>query len=278
MINKVLIIGGTHGNEWTGITIVKHYTETLKNEFPELDLHFIFANPEAHQLNKRFKDEDLNRAFQFLNESRENSFEHQRAKEIKSQIASAPCFIIDLHTTTSNMGSTLIVTQYNKFNLGIAAKVSQENPRTRVIGSPDTQKKYLVSQSDYGLMIEVGPIANSIIHGQILEETLSTLKGILKSLTLKEHERPSSIEIYEEVEDIYYPQTENEQSNAYLHPQFQDKDFTPLIGKVFPFKNFKNEEIGLTLEEERYPIFINEAAYYPQKLAFTLCRKLRKEF
>jgi hypothetical protein len=36
---------------------------------------------------------------------------------------------------------------------------------------------------------------------------------------------------------------------------------------------FQKESIEMKIDEDLYPIFINEAAYYPQKLAFTLCRK-----
>ena len=77
---KVLVFGGTHGNEWTGIRVVQQYAEKFKAQFPELDLHFELANPEAYKINRRFKDEDLNRAFQFLKEERHHSFENGRAR------------------------------------------------------------------------------------------------------------------------------------------------------------------------------------------------------
>ena len=76
--SRVVIVGGTHGNEWTGIKIVSHYQDQLEQKFPKLKLEFVLANPVAYELNKRFKDEDLNRAFQFLSESR-TSYEHTRA-------------------------------------------------------------------------------------------------------------------------------------------------------------------------------------------------------
>jgi hypothetical protein len=40
---------------------------------------------------------------------------------------------------------------------------------------------------------------------------------------------------------------------------------------------FDGREIERTSAEVTYPIFINEAAYYPSKLAFTLCRKTIKK-
>ena len=99
-MKKVLVFGGTHGNEWTGVWLVQKYANSFKKKYPKLDLEFIFANPEAHKVNRRFKDEDLNRAFQFLGENRPDSFEHKRAKEIRDlilKITLPSCFLKILH-------------------------------------------------------------------------------------------------------------------------------------------------------------------------------------
>ncbi len=159
---RVVIIGGTHGNEWTGVQVVRHYQEQLQKKFPRLRLEFILANPEAYKINKRFKDEDLNRAFQYLKENRQ-SYEHHRAHEIKRIIEQEACLVIDLHTTTSNMGKTVIVSHYNPQNLHLCAHVAKKFTDCRIIGSPDPQQKYLAGQSENGLMIEVGPVANGVV-------------------------------------------------------------------------------------------------------------------
>lgn len=269
---RVLIFGGTHGNEWTGIKIVEHYQNYFKNKFPNLDLEFILANPEAFKLRTRYKDEDLNRAFQYLSEQR-SSYESQRAREILIKINEAPCFVIDLHTTTANMGNTLIVSHYNARNLGLCTKVGKKYPLCRVIGAPDPNRKYLVSQSDFGVMIEVGPVANNIISATQLESTLGLLEGILTELSLGIITSPGSLEMYEEKLDVYYPQDEKGNVSAYIHSGFQGKDFQKIKGKYRPFMAFEGGEMELETLEELYPIFINEAAYYPQQLAFTLCEK-----
>lgn len=275
---RVLVFGGTHGNEWTGITVVTQYAKALKKKFPQLDLHFILANPEAHKLGKRFKDEDLNRAFQFLHEDRSNSYEHNRANEIKQIIDEAPCFVIDLHTTTSHMGSTVIVTHYNPLNLDLSAKLSTSLLDCRIIGSPDPERKYLGSQSEHGLMIEVGPVANNLVEATSLKATLEILESILTYLSDQHHPLTGSIEIFEEVEDVYYPVDKEEKITAFIHKDFQGQDFRPVKDKFTAFESFNGEKITCLIKEELYPIFINEAAYYPQKLAFSLCRKLNKDY
>lgn len=275
---KIFIFGGTHGNEWTGIYAVTRYAEHFKRMYPLLKLEFIFANPEAHQLNKRFKDEDLNRAFQFLDTERAHSYEHARAAELKARIDAAPCMVIDLHTTTANMGKTLILTDYDPLNLYLACVTAQKFSDARIIGSPDPHKKYLASQSKHSLMIEVGPVANSVIDPSALEGTIALIDTILQALQDLPTELHGSFDLYEEVQDVPYPLTPQGELNAYIHSNFQGRDFTPVQGEITPFQSFDGQKISMNISQELYPIFINEAAYYPQHLAFTLCQKIKKSF
>lgn len=272
-LTKVIIFGGTHGNEWTGIMVVNKYAESLKAQFKQLDLHFVHANPEAFKLNRRFKDEDLNRAFEYLQDERPQSYEHSRAKTLKMLINEDPCFVIDLHTTTSNMGNTIIVSHAERINFQVASDLVENLPDTRVILSPDPTKKYLASQSTNGIMIEVGPVANGLINGKALKSTLELLTEILRSISNLAAMRSGSIEIYEEIEHVYYPQDEQGEITGYIHEDFQGNDFIPLSGQYTAFKAFTGENQISSVKEKLYPIFINEAAYYPAKLAYTLCKK-----
>lgn len=272
-IKKVVVFGGTHGNEWTGVYAVKKYADTLRQNFPSLDLHFIHANPEAFILNKRFKDEDLNRAFQYVHEDRADSYEHQLALKYKEIIDQETCFVVDLHTTTTNMGNTIIICHPQPLNFQIASLLVEKLKDTRIILSPDPNKKYLASQSEFGMMIEVGPVANGIIKGEALESTLSLLTEILNGLSAQGHLAHQEIEVFEEIEDVFYPQDDQGRINAYIHPELQDSDFKKIQGTYKAFRSFNGTDIALQTAEELYPIFINEAAYYPTKMAFTLCRK-----
>lgn len=272
-MKKVLVFGGTHGNEWTGIYAIKNCEEKFKNRFSNLELQFIHANPEAFELNKRFKDEDLNRAFQFLHENHPNSYEHNRAKELKALIDHSPCFVLDLHTTTSNMGNTIIISHPNQLNFFVASALAKKLPDTRVILSPDPKRKYLASQSEFGMMIEVGPVANNVLSDVTLSGTINLIEATLLTLSTLTNLTSGSLEIYEEVEDIHYPLNDKGDMTAIIHEGFQGKDFCELEGSYTPFKTFDGKDISLTTAEKRYPIFINEAAYYRTKLAFTLCKK-----
>lgn len=267
--SRVVIVGGTHGNEWTGIRIVNHYQDYLSRKFPKLTLEFIFANPAAYQANARCKDEDLNRAFQFLHENR-TSYEHLRAKEIKTIIEREPCLVLDLHTTTSSMGNTLIVPSYHPYILSLCAKLQQQFEDCRVIGAPDPKRKFVASQSEFGLILEIGPVPNSVVAAVPLEATLALIEQILETLSSSAPVEKGEVEVYEETQDIRYPKNEKGELNGYIHSGFQGKNFHIINGKYVPFMTFQNQTVEMKTEENLYPIFINEAAYYPQDLAFTL--------
>ena len=268
---KVYIFGGTHGNEWTGAILVTKFKNDLQKQYPDLELEFILANPKAFKENKRFTEEDLNRAFQYIKTDR-SSYELNLAREISKRLEKEQGLIIDLHTTTSNLGKTLIVSEINEFNLGLCKSVQAMVPDCKIILSPDPEKKYLVGQSAFGLMIEVGPVANSVISADLLDGTRNLLGNILNSLS-KKSIKNGALTVFEEVQDIYYPVDQDNNISAYIHSSFQGMDFVPIKGKIAVFRDFTDREIYLDLEEEFYPIFINEAAYYPKGLAFTLCRK-----
>lgn len=268
---KVYIFGGTHGNEWTGAILVTKYEEHFKKKFPHLNLEFVLANPRAFKENRRFTEEDLNRAFQYLNDNR-SSYELELAREISKKLEDEKCLIIDLHTTTSNLGLTLIITEINDFNLSLCSLVQDQVPDCKIILSPDPEKKYLVRQSPFGLMVEVGPVANGVINAEILYKMKHLIECILDSIEL-DPIRNSALTVFEEVQDVYYPHDEQGSLNACIHSVLEGKDFAPMKGEIAVFKDFNGRDICINLEEELYPIFINEAAYYPKGLAFTLCRK-----
>ena len=61
---QVVIVGGTHGNEYTGVYLIKKLREeSSKKRFKNIDTLFELANEEAFKLNRRYVDKDLNRCF-----------------------------------------------------------------------------------------------------------------------------------------------------------------------------------------------------------------------
>lgn len=85
-IQRILIAGGTHGNELIGVYMVKKFRErpeiVRRSSFETLTL---LGNPPAIAAGTRYIDQDLNRCFaaQVTEPSATLPYEMQRAGEIR---------------------------------------------------------------------------------------------------------------------------------------------------------------------------------------------------
>ncbi|HHH19869.1 MAG TPA: aspartoacylase, partial [Campylobacterales bacterium] len=107
MIKNVAITGGTHGNELTGVYLVKKW-----QKHPELiaresfTTHTKLMNTRAIREVRRYIDQDLNRSFgmEDLSDHGLDNYEAKLAKTINSQLGQKGSahphvdFIVDLHT------------------------------------------------------------------------------------------------------------------------------------------------------------------------------------
>lgn len=142
----------------TGIYVLERLAShgaKMRSEYPTLELETLLANPKAHEANRkqavaatglctkadqrpaalvagRFIDDDLNRMFSrsMLADLNRPGYEPNRAKAIEQALgpkgeAAAAEVCIDLHTTTANMGCTIIVCSYCKLALRAAAYVRE---------------------------------------------------------------------------------------------------------------------------------------------------------
>ncbi len=89
-MKNYLVIGGTHGNEPLGIEVCKRL-EKLNLTYIDI----LYANKKAIKSNKRFVEEDLNRAFPG---AKNGSYEKKRANRIY-EICKKYDYIIDFHNT-----------------------------------------------------------------------------------------------------------------------------------------------------------------------------------
>ena len=282
-IQRVAIVGGTHGNELTGIYLVKKF-----QQFPHL-LHrqsfeciTLLANPEAIAANRRYIDHDLNRCF--ANEDLANllltDYEDRRAKEIAAQLVpkSQPSadVIIDLHSTTANMGLTILPSSKHPFNLQLAAYLTELNPSVRVCWTGKSNQM-LRSLSALGCTIEVGAIAQGVLNADYLQKTEMLIHAILDYLDALNQNKPlpipSKLTLYEAISSVDYPRNSLGELQAAIHPHLQFKDYEPLRNGEPMFLNFTGESIPYQGESIVYPVFINEAAYYEKKIAMTLTEK-----
>ncbi len=285
-IKRVAIIGGTHGNELTGIYLVKKFDRT-----PELIARSNFetiamlANPQACETGTRYIDIDLNRCFlrQDLANPNLSSYEAERAKEIYhifgSQDSDQQDLIVDLHSTTANMGLTFILASQHLFNLQLAAHLTSVYPSLKILASEvEYQDSPLLrSISELGCTVEVGAVAQGVLDASLFQQTEALIATILDWVEAYNQGTISpvkhSLTIYERIQAIDYPRTESGEIQAMIHPRLQFRDYEPLNPGDPMFLTFDGESIAYTGTSTVYPIFINEAAYYEKGIAMYFTQK-----
>lgn len=286
-IKTVAVVGGTHGNEFSGIYLLRKWQQSAALARDSFSVETVFANPKAHDDNKRYVDHDLNRQFSLadLENNELASYEQSRAKAINQQIgpkgAAKVDFIIDLHNTTSNMGPSLILLQSDSFNRQMGAYVKMHMPDAVVVFEDHTsveQHYFLSSISSQGVIVEIGPQPQSVIRQDILDWMDEMTNHILDFVHLHNTNELlpliSSYEAFRYHETLSLPVDEQGQRIGMVHRSVQDNDFKPLYAGDPIFTLFDGSEIFWEGDYEAFPHFINEAAYYDNNLAMSLAKKV----
>ena len=285
-IKQVAIVGGTHGNEFTGAYLIKKF-----EQFPDLierssfETLTLFANPKAFELKRRYIDKDLNRCFLSLDLQNPalSGYEEQRAKVITQQLGSKGNAqvdaIVDLHSTTANMGLSILLGSLHPDSLRLAAYLSSINPLVKVccLTHPKKESAHLRSLCDLGFVIEVGPVAQGVLNPTLFQETENLIHAILDYFEACNQgtspQVPSTLTLYKYVADIDYPRQERGELKAMIHPQLQFRDYEALHPGDPMFLTFDGRAIAYEGSSTVYPVFINEAAYYEKGIAMCLTQK-----
>lgn len=291
-ISRVTIVGGTHGNEFTGAYLIKKFSQ-----FPHLitkssfETTTLLANPKAFQLGRRYLDKDLNRCFlqQDLQNPSLSSYEEIRAKSIREILGtngnSQGDFILDLHSTTANMALTIILVNNHPFNLKLAAYLSHIHPLVRVYRcsfQSVAENPFLNSLSDLGFAIEVGPIAQGVLRASLFQQTeelVYLLLEYLEKFNLGEIQSTNiPLTLYQYLEVVDYPKNGDGTITAMIHPELQDRDYQALKPGDPMFLTLDGQTIAYAGKSTVWPIFINEAAYYEKGIAMCLTDKQQINF
>ena len=288
MIKNIAITGGTHGNELTGVYLVKKWQKN-----PELLRRSNFEtitklmNLQAIKEVRRYVDQDLNRSFglsELGNDELEN-YEAKLAKELNFELGekgseeSKVDFIVDLHTTTANMGLSIVVSNPSKITWQAIAYLCKMEPSLKVYRwQGDIENAFVDSMAPHGFAIEVGAVPQGVLRADLFLQTEALVYHLLdyveKENSGVDLELDDEVEIYDHEVLVDYPRDEEGDIVAMVHQDRQGKDFT-LIEKGDPlFLTFENETINYD-GESRYTIFVNEAAYYEKGFAMTLAEKKR---
>ncbi len=108
---QILIIGGVHGNEKTGIELVQNL-----QSIPIKNIDSIIANPKAVEKNVRFLETDLNRSF---GAKIKISHEEKIAKKLEKRIKKFD-LILDFHNTNDSTNCAIVCNLPNKIQINTA--------------------------------------------------------------------------------------------------------------------------------------------------------------
>lgn len=287
MIKKLAITGGTHGNEFTGVYLVKKWInnpEFVKRSSFETVTKLM--NLQAIKEVRRYVDYDLNRSFGMsdLDNDSLETYEAKLAKELNNELGKKGSdntnvdFIVDLHTTTANMGLSIVVSNPSRITWRAIAYLCKMEPKLKVYRwKGDIENAFVDSMAPHGFAIEVGAVPQGVLRADLFVQTEALIQHLLdyaeQENTGEDLGLADEVEVYDHEKLVDYPRNEEGDIVGMVHHDRQDRDFT-LIEEGDPlFLTLENETI--TYEgEPKYTLFINEAAYYEKGFAMTLAEKI----
>ncbi|KAG8451715.1 hypothetical protein GDO86_003781 [Hymenochirus boettgeri] len=289
-ISRVVVSGGTHGNEMSGVFLAQHWLQDSSElHRKSFTAEAFLANPLAVQRCVRYIDTDLNRCFssELLSalSSESDPYEVKLAREIYQKYGPKQCtnFLIDLHNTTSNMGSTIILFKGDNLSLHLANYLQTNcvDPSFpfHIIqyDLPKGETIYLQQSGKHSISLELGPQPQGVVRDDVLTRMRELVNCSLDFLDLFNQGcefHSFETDIYQTISKIDYPRGEDGNIQAFIHKNLQDKDYLPLKPGDPIFQTLKGEDVLYTGKETMYPLFINEAAYYEKKVAFVLSEKI----
>ncbi|XP_056387125.1 N-acyl-aromatic-L-amino acid amidohydrolase (carboxylate-forming) [Hyla sarda] len=293
-LHLVAVVGGTHGNEMSGVTLIRHWlkdsTELMRDTFTAVPL---LANPKATEKCVRYYERDLNRCFTrdilfSSSESEDEPYEVKRAREINMVFGprgsiKAYEVILDLHNTTSNMGVCLIISGTHRTLEMHACHYIQTHlpsfdPQIYVYTEPGSELYDLTSVGKAGIGFELGPQPQGVARADILQNMKTLVKVTLDFVNQLNQgmEFPAfEVDVFQRVGHVQFPLSPDGAISAVVHPSLQDQDFSVLHPGDPAFLSLDNKIIPYTGKQPIYPVFVNEAAYYEKNIAFIVAEKIQ---
>lgn len=156
------------------------------------------------------------------------------------------------------------------------ASVDGAPPAGGAPGAADTpgDYPYLAEITPSGIEVEVGPVLQGVVRAETviwIERIVnSCIGGIDAWNSGREIDIGEPLTVYRYRQVLDYPRDEDGDVVGFVHPLRQDTDFTPLQPGDPVFLRFDGTSVLYEGAPGRYPVFINEAAYYEKNAAMTL--------
>ncbi|MDX1810007.1 MAG: aspartoacylase [Sulfurospirillaceae bacterium] len=289
IVKKIAITGGTHGNELTGVYLIKKFLKkpdlVQRKNFETIFMH---TNLGAMKQCTRYVEKDLNRTFVIkdLADPSLCTYEDILAKSINQKLgpkgSSNPNvdFIVDLHSTTSDMGLSIIIDNESDLVWQLASYLKVHEPKLHIFRwKGDTPEVAFVNSiAKNGFAVEVGPIPQGVLRADLFFETEKLVQKILDFFEKYNDDKletlPKKIEIYDHIKLVDFPRDEEGDIGATVHPNLQDHGYVKLTKGDPLFVDLDGNVINYEEDDDEvYALFINEAAYYEKGFALCLAKK-----
>lgn len=295
-INTIIVSGGTHGNELTGIKLYEKWSahpEAYARKCPSAKLTLVHTNLEGTRLCRRYADLDLNRSFSaelLALKGDPHNYEISRAQELNALYgpkgpATKTDLIIDVHNTTSNMGFCLILSTRDPFTMRASAELVHEIPDAFIYYQPEERSAspYFGTIAKADICLEIGPQSHGTLRADLFERTEHV---VCRYLELAEEwnrgelqRKPKKkVDVYTQYRDLDYPRDAAHNISAMIHPAVQDHDYREVRPGDPMFRSFDGKDLPYEGDRSVWPIFVNEAAYYEKKIAMSLTLKTEEEW
>ena len=283
---RVLVVAATHGNERNAPWLLEGWRRdptVLASQ--GLSLALEIGNPAAYAANTRYLDRDLNRSFvpELLVDTSRSEREVGRARELLAlhgpEGQQPAAVVLDLHSTTSAMGNSLVVYGRRPEDLALAAGIQGRLGLPIYLHEADAaQTGFLVERWPCGLVIEVGPVPQGVIDPTICRQTQLGLEGALA--VIAEAVRgvlllPQSLVVHRHRGSVDVPREADGSPAACLDRRRQGCDWQPIQPGDPLFRARNGRSLGYEppphlAGEPAWPLVINEAAYGEKGIALSL--------
>ena len=281
-IKKILIVSGTHGNEINPIWAVNQLNKKDNNTDNDIQYKVIIGNPLAYEKGIRYIDADLNRSFNSIQDNHsKNIYEINRANFLVQQFGIngyEPCELaIDLHTTTSNMGTSIVMYGRREKDFCLAALLQNKFGLPIYLHEKDKkQSGFLVEAWPCGLVIEIGAVAQNFYDPKIIKRfsiIISSLRKEINNLKNNLVALPKQLIVYVHQGSIDYPRDKDGKIDGLIHPERINQDWKATKRGDPLFIDIRGNVHRYQGEEIMWPVFIGEAAYKEKNIAMSCTRK-----
>ena len=131
----------------------------------------------------------------------------------------------------------------------------------------------MVERWPCGLVIEVGPVPQSVRRHDIVQQThlaLQSVFQVIAAVVCGQACYPRKLVLHRHLHSLDLTRADPGEAAALIHPQLQGRDWLPLRSGDPLFVSAQGTTIPYNGPDGAIPVFINEAAYAEKAIALSL--------